>query len=153
MPGLPVAVALGSNLGDREENLRRALLALQVFLSDVRVSKFRDTEPIGVSAQPTFLNAAVTAVTALDAESLLARLLAVETELGRVRPFSGAPRTVDLDLIFYGEEMVTSPTLTVPHPRFRERLFVLEPLAELAPSWVDPLTGLTVEALLRRLSS
>lgn len=153
MPGLPVAVALGSNLGDREENLRRALLALQVFLSDVRVSNFRDTEPIGVSAQPTFLNAAVTAVTALDAESLLARLLAVETELGRVRPFSGAPRTVDLDLIFYGEEMVTSPTLTVPHPRFRERLFVLEPLAELAPSWVDPLTGLTVEALLRRLSS
>lgn len=87
--------------------------------------------------------------TALSARALLDLMLAVEREVGRERPFDGAPRTLDLDLIFYGDERISEAGLTVPHPRFRDRLFVLEPLAELAPIWIDPESGMTVSALLR----
>jgi 2-amino-4-hydroxy-6-hydroxymethyldihydropteridine diphosphokinase len=148
-----VAIALGSNLGDRDAYLRSALAALQPVLDHLRVSTFHDTAPVGVGAQPTFLNAAAVGETALDARALLDTLLAVERECGRVRPFPGAPRTLDLDLILYDDAIIDeAPTLIVPHPRFRERRFVLEPLAEIAPDWRDPVTGKTVEELLRLLS-
>jgi 2-amino-4-hydroxy-6-hydroxymethyldihydropteridine diphosphokinase len=149
---LRVAVALGSNLGDRERYLSEAIASLRPFLSDIRVSSLHDTEPVGVDPQPRFLNAVLTATTSLTAAALLARLLDTERQFGRERPHPGAARTLDLDLILYGGEVLDEPGLTVPHPRFRERRFVLAPLAEIAPDWIDPVTGLTVSVLLERLS-
>jgi 2-amino-4-hydroxy-6-hydroxymethyldihydropteridine diphosphokinase len=149
-----VAVALGSNLGDREAYLRSALAALASSVHQLRVSTFHDTAPVGVGPQPTFLNAAAVGETSMSARSLLDTLLAIERDLGRERPFAGAPRTLDLDLILYGETVLDeAPSLIVPHPRFRERRFVLEPLSEIAPDWRDPVTGRTVEELLRNLTA
>ena len=149
-----VAIALGSNLGDREGYLRQAVTELQPFVERIRVSTFHDTAPVGVNPQPTFLNAAAVGETSLSARSMLETLLAIEQELGRRRPFPGAPRTLDLDLILYGEAIVDeAPSLIVPHPRFRERRFVLQPLVEIAPDWRDPVTGRTVEELLRALTA
>jgi 2-amino-4-hydroxy-6-hydroxymethyldihydropteridine diphosphokinase len=149
-----VAVALGSNLGDREGHLRSAIAALESSIRHLRVSTFHDTAPVGVGPQPTFLNAAAVGETSLPAKTLLDTLLAIEKDLGRERPFPGAPRTLDLDLILYDDAVIDEgPTLIVPHPRFRERRFVLEPLSEIAPDWRDPVTGRTVEELLRLLSS
>ena len=149
-----VAIALGSNLGDREDYLRSALDALTPSLDRLRISTFHDTAPVGVGPQPTFLNAAAVGETSLSARALLETLLAVERDLGRERPFPGAPRTLDLDLILYGDAVIAeTPSLIVPHPRFRERRFVLEPLAEIAPDWRDPVTGQTVEELLRNLTA
>jgi 2-amino-4-hydroxy-6-hydroxymethyldihydropteridine diphosphokinase len=150
---MKVAIALGSNLGDREGYLRSAIAALQPFIRNLRVSTFHDTAPVGVGPQPTFLNATAVGETSLAARALLDTLLAIERDLGRERPFPGAPRTVDLDLILYGDAVIDeAPSLIVPHPRFRERRFVLEPLAEIAPDWRDPITGQTVEELLRLLT-
>ena len=148
---VPVAVALGSNLGDRGGTLDQAVTVLGTFLTDLRVSSYHDTEPVGVDPQPRFLNAAATGLTALEPRALLDRLLAIEVAYGRTRPAVGAPRTLDLDLILYGDRILTEPGLLVPHPRFRERRFVLAPLAEVAPDWRDPASGLTVGELLRRL--
>lgn len=147
---IPVAIALGSNLGDREARLREALALLASSIWDLRSSGFHDTDPVGVAPQPQFLNAAVVGQTTLTARELLSMLLELERQLGRERPFPGAPRTIDLDLILYGDAVIDEPGLTVPHPRFRERRFVLEPLAEIAGEWADPVTGLTVRELLRR---
>lgn len=150
---MKVAIALGSNLGDREGYLRSAIAALQPFIRNLRVSTFHDTAPVGVGPQPTFLNATAVGETSLAARALLDTLLAIERDLGRERPFPGAPRTVDLDVILYGDAIIDeAPSLIVPHPRFRERRFVLEPLAEIAPDWRDPITGQTVEELLRLLT-
>ena len=102
-------------------------------------------------AQPRFLNAAAVGDTDASAEDVLAVLMAIERERGRTRSFQNAARTLDLDVILYGERVMTTPVLTVPHPRFRDRLFVLEPLAEIAADLVDPVTGSTVEALRRAL--
>jgi 2-amino-4-hydroxy-6-hydroxymethyldihydropteridine diphosphokinase len=149
-----VAVALGSNLGDRQAHLEAAVIRLRSFLSDLRVSPIYDTEPVDMAGpHPRFLNAAATGVFDGTAGELLAALLGVERERGRERPHPGASRTLDLDLIFFGEERMEMPDLVVPHPRFRERRFVLEPLADVAPDWRDPVTGLTVRDLLARLAS
>ena len=147
-----VALALGSNLGDRERYLREALVALASSIDDLRVSTFHDTDPVGVGGQPRFLNAAATGRTTLPARALLTCLLDVERGFGRQRPHPGAARTLDLDLILYGDQIIDEPHLNVPHPRFRERLFVLEPLAEIAAGWVDPVTGRTVGELLAELA-
>jgi len=146
-----VAFALGGNLGDRERYFRVALAELASSISDLRVSTFHVTDPVGVGDQPRFLNAAATGRSALSARSLLARFLEVEHQHGRTRPHAGAPRTLDLDLILYGDQIIEEPDLHIPHLRFRERLFVLEPLAEIAADWVDPATGHTVGELLRTL--
>jgi 2-amino-4-hydroxy-6-hydroxymethyldihydropteridine diphosphokinase len=147
----PVAIALGSNLGDRDRNLSEAAGRMAAFIHDLRISSFHDTEPVGVGPQPRYLNAAAVGQTSLGARQLLDRLLAVERSLGRERPFAGAPRTVDLDLLLYDGAVIDEPDLIVPHPRFRERRFVLAPLAEVAPDWIDPVTGKTVTALLAEL--
>jgi 2-amino-4-hydroxy-6-hydroxymethyldihydropteridine diphosphokinase len=149
-----VAVALGSNLGDRDTTLRRALDALGGFISGLRASTFHDTDPVGVrSSQSRYLNAAAVGQTSLAPRELLEALLAVEQQFGRERPYVNAPRTLDLDLILYADCLIDEPGLIVPHPRFRERAFVLEPLSEVAPDWIDPVTGLSVAALKHRLST
>ena len=150
--GRIAVVALGSNLGDRHAHLELAISRLRQFLEDIQVSPVHETEPVGVTGdQPPFLNAAVVGRTTLDAAGLLRALLTIERDAGRERPFPGAARTLDLDLILCGESVIDQPDLHVPHPRFRERRFVLEPLAEIAPGLKDPVTGLTVSELLGRL--
>ena len=148
----PVAIALGSNIGDRERNLRDALAALAPQVRSLRASTFHETAPVGVGPQPSFLNAAAAGETSLGARELLDLLLSTEQAFGRERPYPGAPRTLDLDLILYDGDVIDEPGLIVPHPRFRERRFVLEPLAEVAAGWIDPVTGKTIEELLRRVA-
>jgi 2-amino-4-hydroxy-6-hydroxymethyldihydropteridine diphosphokinase len=130
-------VGLGANLGDREATIRRALelLAADPGIEVVAVSTLRETEPVGYTDQPPFLNGAAALETDLSPRALLHRLLAVEQELGRVRGLGPrfGPRTIDLDLLLYGAEVVDEPGLTVPHPRLAERSFALEPLYELDP--------------------
>jgi 2-amino-4-hydroxy-6-hydroxymethyldihydropteridine diphosphokinase len=144
---VPVAIALGSNLGDRERYLREALSSLAASVHDLRVSTFHDTDPVGVGEQPRFLNAAAVGITELSARALLDLLLETERRFGRERPYAGAPRTIDLDVILYGDAVIDEPGLIVPHPRFRERAFVLRPLAEIAAEWIDPVTERTVGEL------
>jgi 2-amino-4-hydroxy-6-hydroxymethyldihydropteridine diphosphokinase len=148
-----VAIALGSNLGDREQHLRDAIASLAPIVHNLRVSTFHDTAPVGVGPQPMFLNAAAVGETDLTSDSLLGHMLRIEASLGRERPYAGAPRTVDLDLILYDGEIQNRPELTLPHPRFRERRFVLAPLAEIAPDWRDPVTGRSVQELLESLGA
>jgi len=143
-------VGLGSNLGDRERTLREAVSALGAEKGIVvaAVSRLRETEPVGVGSQPRFLNGVVALDTTLSARALLGRLLALERRFGRVRVAGRrAPRTLDLDLLLYGDETIDEPDLVVPHPRLHERRFVLEPLAELAPRLAVPRHG-RVDALL-----
>jgi 2-amino-4-hydroxy-6-hydroxymethyldihydropteridine diphosphokinase len=145
-------VALGSNLGDRQAHLEFAFARLASILDKLRRSSVYETEPVDVpDEQPPFLNAAAVGETTVPPRELLDALLAIERERGRERPRPGAARTLDLDLILYGDRIIAGPAITVPHPRFRERRFVLEPIAEIAPETVDPETGQTMTQLLRRL--
>jgi 2-amino-4-hydroxy-6-hydroxymethyldihydropteridine diphosphokinase len=145
------AIALGSNVGDREAHLAFAVGRLSALLSNLRQSRWHDTAPVGVSPdQPRYLNGVVVGETSLTARELLQALLGIEQAAGRTRPSPMAPRTLDLDLILFGNERIREAGLVVPHPRFRERLFVLEPLAEVAPGWIDPDSGEAVRALLAR---
>jgi 2-amino-4-hydroxy-6-hydroxymethyldihydropteridine diphosphokinase len=146
---VPVAISLGSNLGNRRQHLEYALEALARDLTGLTSSSFVETEPFGVApGQPAYLNAAAVATTVLPARELLERLLEIERQRGRERPYPMAARTLDLDLILYGETIIEEPGLTVPHPRFRAREFVLGPLASIAPEMLDPVSGLTVRQLL-----
>jgi len=143
-------VGLGANLGDRGRTLRAAVDALRSEdgIEVLAVSTLRETDPVGVGDQPRFLNGAVALETSLGARALLDRLLAVEQRFRRVRvPGEHGPRTLDLDLLLYGDKTFDEPGLTVPHPRLHTRRFVLEPLAELAPGLVVSGRG-TVESLL-----
>ena len=135
-------VGLGSNLGDREETLQRALELLGEQVRVLAVSSFRETEPWGYADQPPFLNGAAEVETDLGPRGLLDVLLDVERALGRLRTEERyGPRTVDLDLLLYADEILDEPGLTVPHPRLHERRFALEPLVELAPDLVVPGRG------------
>jgi 2-amino-4-hydroxy-6-hydroxymethyldihydropteridine diphosphokinase len=145
-------VGIGSNLGDREAHVRRALelLAAEQGIDVVGVSELRETEPVGPVEQGPFVNGAVRLATELSPRQLLERLLAIEQRLGRVRKERFGPRTIDLDLLVYGDEMIDEPGLIVPHPRLHERRFALEPLADLAPDLVVPGRG-PISALLAKL--
>ena len=131
-------VGLGANLGDREATIGAALAELPGL---VAVSELRETDPVGVVDQPAFLNGAAALETELSARELLDALLAIERELGRERRERWGPRTLDLDLLLYGEERIDEPGLTVPHPRLHERRFALEPLADLDQELVVPGRG------------
>jgi 2-amino-4-hydroxy-6-hydroxymethyldihydropteridine diphosphokinase len=147
------AIALGSNLGDREGNLREAVRRMGVLGRVAAVSGFYDTEPVGYLDQPRFLNAAVLLETTLEPLELLHDLLGVEQEMGRDRanaPPKG-PRVIDLDLLLYGELVMQSADLTVPHPAMHERGFVLAPLAEIAAEMLHPVLHRSVGELLALL--
>ena len=147
-----IAFSLGSNLGDRRAHLEWAVEQLGTILENARVSSFIETEPVDVpDEQPPYLNAAVVGECALPPAELLEWLLAREREQGRERVTPRAARTLDLDLILYGDLLVDAQGLVIPHPRFRERRFVLEPLAEIAPEMKDPVTGKTILRLLREV--
>ena len=148
-----VAIAIGSNLGDRHAAIAFAAERLSSFIDHSALSDLIETEPEGAGheLQPLYLNAVLTGETSLPARQVLDSLLAIEREFGRERPYHGAPRTLDLDLVLLGDEIIDEPGLHVPHPRFRERFFVLGPLAEVASDLRDPVTGMSVAELLRQL--
>lgn len=150
---MQAAVAIGANLGDRAAAIRFAADRLAPLLSGLLLSAVVETEPEGegLAGQPLYLNAVAVGETRLSARELLDHLLHIERDFGRTRPAPGAPRTLDLDLVLLGGQVIEEPGLTVPHPRFRQRFFVLGPLAEIAPDLVDPVTGSRVADLLRAL--
>ena len=152
MDRVTVAIGIGSNQGSREAHVEFARHRLSELLSDVRFSASYETAPFGVpDGQPMFLNAAAIGRTALTARDLLAALLAIERARGRTRVLPRAARTLDLDLVLFGNAIIADEGLSVPHPRFRERTFVLGPLAEIAPDLLDPVTGRSVADLLSDL--
>ena len=144
-----IYLSLGSNLGDRESNLRKAVERLAA--SEIRVlgcSPLYETEPVDFTEQGWFLNQVVSGETSLFPLQLLLRLGRVERELGRVRGVPKGPRTIDIDILFYGAAVVDTPRLEIPHPRIAERRFVLQPLADLAPELRHPVTHRTVRQML-----
>lgn len=148
---VPVLFALGTNLGDREDNLRRAIAWLRREAMVDAVSAVYETAPMYDTDQGAFLNMCVAARTGLGPEALLARLKAAEAEIGRVPSRPNGPRLIDLDLLLYGDSIVDRPGLAVPHPRMAERGFVLAPAADVAAGWIHPVAGRSVAQLLQAL--
>jgi 2-amino-4-hydroxy-6-hydroxymethyldihydropteridine diphosphokinase len=148
-----VVVAFGSNLGNRHSAIVEAADRVAALLTSFKLSAIIETQPVGdgLENDPPYLNAVGVGESSLSPRQLLEALLAIEAAAGRTRPHPGAPRTLDLDLILVGDRVADEPGLQVPHPRFRERRFVLQPLAELEPGLRDPVTGLTIQELLNLL--
>jgi 2-amino-4-hydroxy-6-hydroxymethyldihydropteridine diphosphokinase len=145
-----IVVAFGSNLSDRERMIRDAADRVAALFTSFTLSPIIETAPVGVGREndPPYLNAVAVGETPLSSREVFDGLRAIENAAGRTRPYQGAPRTLDLDLVLAGDDVVDEPGLQVPHPRFRDRLFVLEPLAAIAPDLVDPVTGLSIRQLL-----
>lgn len=152
-PAHTAYIGLGANLGERWPTLRQAVLRLRGLGVVEAISPVYDTAPVGFADQPSYLNATLRLATDLGPEALLAGLLQIEQDLGRVRTFPNAPRTIDLDLLFYDDAVIDHPDVVVPHPRVQERAFVLVPLSDIAPDLWHPQLECTVGALLRRLGA
>jgi 2-amino-4-hydroxy-6-hydroxymethyldihydropteridine diphosphokinase len=148
---VPVLFSLGTNLGDREANLRRAIGRLRDIATIDAVSAVYETAPMYVTDQAPFLNMCVAARTVLAPEDLLPRMKQAEAEIGRIPGRRNGPRLIDIDLLLYGDRIVDRPELVVPHPRMAERGFVLAPAADIAADWRHPVDGRSIAALLQAL--
>jgi 2-amino-4-hydroxy-6-hydroxymethyldihydropteridine diphosphokinase len=148
-----VLLGLGANLGRPLEQLRAAVESLARIVTNLRLSSLYRTEPVGYAGQPEYLNVVCGGSTTLAPGELLAATREIEDSLGRVRTAPNAPRTIDIDILAYNSRVVATPELTIPHPRLAQRAFVLVPLAEVAPQWRHPVTGLTAEEMLRAAGS
>ncbi len=153
-PAVIAYLGLGANLGDREENIRAALAALGSTdgVSITRVSSLLENPAVGGPAgSPAFLNGAAEISTTLGSHALLHRTLEIEKGLGRTRVHKWEPRTIDIDILLFGDQIISSQELVVPHPLMHERRFVLEPLAEIAPGAVHPVLQMTIGGLMENL--
>jgi 2-amino-4-hydroxy-6-hydroxymethyldihydropteridine diphosphokinase len=148
-----VALALGSNLGDRMGALRAAIEGLAPYVNITAISPVYETAPAYVTDQPAFLNAALVGETRLEPLVLLRAVKDLENDLGRQPTFHYGPRAIDIDIIFYGDETLALPELNIPHGRLAEREFVLRPLNDIAPDWKHPATGLSVAQMLAQTSA
>ena len=148
----PVFLALGSNLGDRQANLKTALQHLSKSVTLQRISSLYETDPIGYEDQPRFFNIACSGTTRLAPQELLDTAKAIEKVMGRQQTIRNRPRPIDIDILLYNHLTIAQERLTIPHPRMRERAFVLVPLQEIAPTIVDPITGQTIQQLAQAIS-
>lgn len=148
-----VLLSLGTNLGERRQNLRRAVRALGQEMAVTAVSPVYETEPWGETDQSDFLNICLAATTALSPRQLLKSVKQIEQDLGREETYRWGPRLIDIDIIFYDDVVVAEEGLNIPHTRLPERAFVLAPLANVAPDWVHPITGKTVVEMLNAVYS
>lgn len=146
-----VYLALGSNVGDPKQHIAQAIELLNTSVSEIRQAHIYRTKPVGHTDQADFLNTAISGQTQLSPEELLTFIKQAEQKLGRVERFRWGPREIDIDLIIYGNSVQEAPALTLPHPAFRERDFVLQPLKDLAPDLKDPVSGQTVSELLQAI--
>jgi len=151
--GNPVFLALGTNLGDREANLSQARKEISSIASIQKESSIYETPPWGVTDQPAFLNQVLAAETGLSPLELLTTIKDIEIKMGRLPSERYGPRLIDIDILLYGDTVLDTPTLTLPHPRMAERAFVLVPLLEVAPDLGSPLTGELITDVLSRLDN
>lgn len=145
---IQVFLGLGSNMGDRLDNLAKASQLLSPYFQTLITSQVITTSPMYVVDQPEFCNQVIAGETALSAQELLQLTQQIETQLGRVKTYRNGPRPIDIDILYYGNWIINDPNLIIPHPRIQERLFVLQPLVEIAPDWICPVTGKTSQKLL-----
>jgi 2-amino-4-hydroxy-6-hydroxymethyldihydropteridine diphosphokinase len=144
--------SLGSNLGNREQNLQEAIRRAKAWGRIVAVSSFYETEPVEFTDQPCFLNCVIALETTADSAQLMRELLRIENEMGRKRTVKKGPRSIDIDILLFGDAVVNTPELTIPHPEMTRRRFVLEPLAEIAPELLHPVSQKAVKELLAELA-
>jgi 2-amino-4-hydroxy-6-hydroxymethyldihydropteridine diphosphokinase len=152
--GIICYIGIGSNLGDTLKNCQHAVesLSLAKGIEITRVSSFYKTEPIGIENQNLFINAVVEIKTVLSARNLFQTIQNIEKDMGREREVKGGPRIIDLDLLFYGQEVIQNPDLIVPHPEIQKRRFILAPICEIASYFIHPAFGVSMRGLKDRLS-